>query len=114
MPRTLAFFDGSTNVTGGELWATDGTASGTSLISDIISGPAGSDPANFAPTGTGTVVFSANDGRTSGPESFVSDGAAAGTTKIAQVRGGSTTGHRASPCCRMDVRCSRQPTPMEP
>lgn len=47
--------------TGMEIWKTDGTGSGTSLVSDLNPGPSGSSPGgliNFA----NAVYFSANDG----------------------------------------------------
>lgn len=44
-----------------ELWATDGTAQGTSLVKDILPGPGTSYPDHFFSASTG-FYFSANDG----------------------------------------------------
>lgn len=82
MPRTIAFFDGSTNAVGGELWETDGTAAGSVLVADIVPGPASSAPSNFAPASAGAVVFTANDGGPNGAEVFASNGTAAGTVEL--------------------------------
>jgi ELWxxDGT repeat protein len=41
------FFRAWNEVTGNELWATDGTESGTALVKDINLGTAGSNPSNF-------------------------------------------------------------------
>ncbi len=86
MPRTLAFFDGTTSAgVRGELWATDGTVTATGLVADIVPGVQGSDPGTFAPAGAGAVAFSALD-RTypasNGPQLFVSDGTADGTAEL--------------------------------
>ena len=41
------YFQGSTNSTGAELWKTDGTAAGTSMVKDIRSGTTSSYPGPF-------------------------------------------------------------------
>ncbi len=51
-------FRGSRPSTGSELYMTDGTAGGTSLISDVYAGPNSSNPSDFA-TLNGFVFFSA-------------------------------------------------------
>ncbi len=51
-------FRGSTPATGSEVYITDGTAGGTSLVSDVYSGTTSSDPGDFAPL-NGFVYFSA-------------------------------------------------------
>ena len=82
MSRTLLFFDSATAATGNELYATDGTAGGTSLVSDILPGSAGSSPANITALGSGGVVFTAYDGNAGKDELFVSDGTANGTVEL--------------------------------
>ncbi len=66
--------------TGTELWVTDGTAAGTTLLKDINPGAAGSNPANFSSVG-GKVFFTANDG-SHGTQEWVTDGTAAGTLRL--------------------------------
>lgn len=87
MPRTIAFFGGATPATGTELWDTDGTASGTVPVRDIVPGATGSYPGSsgFAAAGAGAVVFAAEDGGVNGPELFVSNGTAAGTAELSNA-----------------------------
>lgn len=68
---------GGTDV-GRELWVTDGTAAGTSLVADIRTGSASSSPFNYF-IFNNTLYFTANDGAA---ELWTSDGTAAGTTKV--------------------------------
>ncbi|AGC77900.1 putative secreted protein (Por secretion system target) [Nonlabens dokdonensis] len=68
---------GGTDV-GRELWVTDGTAAGTSLVADIRTGSAGSSPFNYF-IFNNALYFTANDGAS---ELWTSDGTAAGTTKV--------------------------------
>lgn len=51
------YFTGATNATGTELWKTDGTVGGTSIVADINGGPDSSRPANLAVAG-GALFFS--------------------------------------------------------
>ncbi|TXD82207.1 T9SS type A sorting domain-containing protein [Subsaximicrobium wynnwilliamsii] len=61
---------------GRELWKSDGTAAGTSFVSNLRTGDAGSSPGNFFEY-NGSLYFSANSG--SGSVLFSSDGTTAGT-----------------------------------
>ena len=81
--------DGSTGV---ELWKSDGTISGTSLVKDInpgstttsgITTPNSSDPTDLVTVG-GVVYFAANDG-TDGTQLWRSDGTAAGTVMLTDI-----------------------------
>lgn len=54
------FFRATTPAAGYELWTTDGTAAGTSLVADLRPGPASSFPDNFVEAGSG-VFFRALD-----------------------------------------------------
>jgi ELWxxDGT repeat protein len=69
-----------------ELYITDGTASGTTLVKDIRPGMA-SYPSNLLNI-NGTVFFTANDG-TNGEELWKTDGTAAGTVLVKDILGGS-------------------------
>jgi ELWxxDGT repeat protein len=73
---------------GPELWRTDGTAGGTTLIKDITSGSSGSSPFGLA-VFNGKVLFNATD-PTHGSEPWVTDGTAAGTGVLLDVRPGSS------------------------
>lgn len=63
---------------GTEVWATDGTAGGTAELADIMAGPLGSNPTNFA-VHDGALYFAASDG-IHGNEWWRTDGTAAGTS----------------------------------
>ncbi|MBI2687559.1 MAG: hypothetical protein HYX27_14710 [Acidobacteria bacterium] len=74
---------------GGELWRTDGTAAGTSLVKDIAPGVTSSQPENLTKLGA-KFLFSAyvpNLGR----ELWVSDGTAQGTLPLKDIRAGSAS-----------------------
>ena len=68
----LAFFVATTPTTGTELWKTNGTVAGTTLVKDVNSGRFGSDPTKLTNV-DGTLFFVANDG-TNGAELWRSDG----------------------------------------
>ena len=80
------FFTGITAATGAELWLTDGTDAGTSLLKDI--NPTGDAiPLNFI-SFNNKIYFTADDG-THGKELFVTDGTSAGTTLLKDINAGS-------------------------
>ncbi len=87
-------FLGDDGTTGTELWVTDGTSAGTSLLKDIFAGSQTSNPGNFTAFGT-KQLFSAIDGvhtiagdGLSGRELWVTDGTAAGTSLLADTNPG--------------------------
>jgi ELWxxDGT repeat protein len=67
---------------GYELWKSDGTAKGTTLVKDVRSGSANSYPTNLTNL-NGAVYFSAYDG--SGTGLWKSDGTTAGTTLVKEI-----------------------------
>jgi ELWxxDGT repeat protein len=71
------FFAADDGTHGTELWETDGTSAGTSLVSDINPGPAASKPAALT-VFNGRLYFQATAGA-GGSQLFASDGTAAGT-----------------------------------
>jgi ELWxxDGT repeat protein len=74
-----AYFSAYKPGVGTEMWKSDGTAGGTTLVDDIFPGPGGSYPTELTNVG-GTLFFTANDG--SGSQLWTTDGTAAGTTAL--------------------------------
>ena len=93
------FFASTDNISGNELWVTDGTASGTVLVKDIFPGTTNSTPNSANPTNLTNVnnvlFFTANDG-TTGTELWKSDGTNSGTTLVKDIFPGSTTSSGAT------------------
>ena len=84
---SLLFFSADDGARGRELWSSDGTASGTTMITDICPGVRGSKPSHLT-AWNGRLFFQADDCET-GPELWVSDGTEKGTTLLADLRRGS-------------------------
>lgn len=82
----LVFFTANDGSHGRELWATDGTAAGTSMVRDINPGSAGSTPRHLTRVGS-RLFFAAVDG-TRGRELWVSDGTATGTRLVKDLTKG--------------------------
>lgn len=90
----LVFFAADDGTHGEELWATDGTTSGTSMVKDI-NPTGGSSPKLIPPTNVYNAVyfdgqfFLADDGTgTTGRELWFSDGTAAGTYLVKDIVSG--------------------------
>jgi ELWxxDGT repeat protein len=56
------YFAADDGVNGQELWRTDGTAAGTTLVADLWPGPSGSKPSDLT-LSRGALLFTADDGR---------------------------------------------------
>ena len=112
LPDPLVANDGTR---GSELWVTDGTAAGTTIVKDIRTGTYGSSPNGLTNSG-GTLFFSANDG-TTGFELWKSDGTAVGTTQVKDIRSGAQA--QADPAtwlpdaADLHPRVERVPAPIE-
>jgi len=78
-----------------ELWKSDGTTAGTSLVKDIYTGAYNASPANLLAV-NGTLYFSATDG-TNGRELWKSDGTAAGTVIVKDIYTGTLSAIAAAP-----------------
>ena len=85
----ITLFQANDGTHGIELWATDGTDSGTSMVLDINPGASGSSPAKFVAIGANKALFRADDG-THGAELWITDGTAGGTSMVADIAPGST------------------------
>jgi ELWxxDGT repeat protein len=88
-----AFFSANDGTNLFELWQTDGTAAGTTMLKDL--NPIGSgSPVNFTLAGD-RFFFSANNG-TNGVELWVSDGTNAGTVMLKDINPGSLSSSPAN------------------
>jgi ELWxxDGT repeat protein len=93
------FFSAWEGGRGYELYASDGTATGTGRVLEIRPGSSSSFPQKFC-AANDRMFFQANDG-THGDELWVSDGTAAGTHMVLDIRPG--TGHgRPDHLCALD------------
>jgi ELWxxDGT repeat protein len=80
------FFTANNGANGVELWKSDGTTAGTTLVKDIYPGAGSARPSQLTNM-NGTLYFAADDG-VSGLELWKSDGTAAGTTRVADPNAG--------------------------
>lgn len=87
MPGGRQLFTMTTYAAGHELWITDGTQTGTTMVRDIWPGKAGSFPRQFLELSPGVYLFTA-DTANEGWELWRTDGTAAGTTLVRDVRPG--------------------------
>ena len=69
---------------GSELWKSDGTEAGTTLVKDIRAGSGGSGPVNLTAVGS-TLFFSADDGVQSAASCGSRTGRTAGTTLVKDI-----------------------------
>ena len=72
-------FSATEATNGYELWITDGTTAGTSLLKDIYAGSSSSNPGFITSLGNGSALFRAYDS-TNGYELWITDGTTAGTS----------------------------------
>jgi trimeric autotransporter adhesin len=77
-------FSANDGIYGAELWMSDGTAAGTTLVLDIYGGYRSSAIRNVTAIGSGGVAFAASNG-IDGIELWKSDGTAAGTYQAANI-----------------------------
>lgn len=81
-------FTADDGLNGFELWTSDGTEAGTSLLIDINPGNASSNPSQLTRSASGdTLYFQANDG-IHGRELYVTDGTPAGTRLLLDIQPG--------------------------
>lgn len=87
---SLLFFSADDGSYGRELWSSDGTTAGTTIVADVCPGVRSSSP-SYLTAWNGRIFFQADD-CSSGPELWVSDGTEGGTSLLAEVRPGSAGG----------------------
>ncbi|WP_428666255.1 ELWxxDGT repeat protein [Runella sp.] len=81
------FFLANDGIHGGELWKTDGTTAGTTLVKDINNSPANSDYEFLSFEGVGTkAVFMARSSENDKNEMWISDGSEADTVKVKDIQ----------------------------
>jgi ELWxxDGT repeat protein len=83
------YFQATDGSTGYELWKSDGTSGGTTLVKDIQSGSASSTPSGIIADMV-NIYFVANDG-TTGMELWTSDGTTGGTTLLKDINPGASS-----------------------
>jgi ELWxxDGT repeat protein len=80
-----AYFSAYSIANGYEMWATDGTSVGTTLVADVLPGPGSSDAGYWGfQAFNGSLYFIANDS-VHGSEFFMSDGTTSGTTLLKTI-----------------------------
>ena len=77
-----AVFNANDGVHGGELWVTDGTAGGTSMLRDIYPGAFGGANNAASAIGGGKALLGANEPGAGFNELWVTDGTLAGTSMV--------------------------------
>src|SRR6185436_9633152 len=87
MVGDLLYFSAADDITGSELWRTDGTPDGTRRVRDINPGAGGSYPAQMIDL-NGVLIFTASEPR-GGSEIWRSDGTFAGTAMVRDLFPGS-------------------------
>ena len=91
----IVYFTAFTPATGGEMWRSDGTDSGTTLVTDLAPGTAFSSPALFRVVNS-TLYFTAVTAAT-GRELWKSDGTAANTLLVKDLTPGTSNSFISSP-----------------
>lgn len=86
-----AYFDASSDLTGSELWKTDGTEAGTTLVSDLIPGTDGSRARNLVAAGDHFFFVASTPGKKNSVL-WISDGTASGTRIVRNDAGGVSVG----------------------
>ena len=89
-----AIFSADDGVNGRELWITDGTTAGTTLLKDINPGADGSSRSEFFQFGD-QILFFASDG-THGKELWITDGTQGGTQLLKDINSLDTTSTNVS------------------
>lgn len=93
---STTYFVASNAANGRELWKTDGTPQGTTMVKDLFAGANSSEPSSLV-NFNGVLYFAANDG-TNGVELWRTDGSVLGTQMVKDVFPGTyASGYGARP-----------------
>jgi ELWxxDGT repeat protein len=92
--NNVFYFRANDGIHGTELWRSDGTAEGTSMVADINAGGANADPASLV-NANGTLFFTATDAE-HGRELWKSDGTEAGTMLVIDITPGPASSNPAN------------------
>src|SRR5215211_1288127 len=84
LTKKWIYFEATTAKYGEELWKSDGTKAGTSLVRDIVPGPGDSGAEDFVSTSPKMMIFRAWD-KKHGEELWKTDGTAKGTKLIKDI-----------------------------
>ncbi|MEO6719384.1 MAG: T9SS type A sorting domain-containing protein [Ferruginibacter sp.] len=92
------YFTAERPAEGRELWRTDGTLNGTTLVKDIVTGPASSnDPGSYELFSNGTYLLFAAITPSSGIELWKSDGTSLGTNVLKDINTGHSGADSSNP-----------------
>ncbi|HEX8324023.1 MAG TPA: ELWxxDGT repeat protein [Tepidisphaeraceae bacterium] len=91
----VLYFAGTDDANGTELWRSDGTAAGTTIVADCVPGAVGGSPQFL--TAIGNRLYFLATTADSGSEPWISDGTTAGTRRLADLNPGPTSSLRPYP-----------------
>lgn len=90
LPNGPIVFRATDAASGTELWKTDGTTAGTTLLKDVAPGAASSNPSGMTALAAGNILFSATNG-TTGQELYATNGTLAGTAIVKDLVAGAAS-----------------------
>lgn len=89
--KNKVFFATTDAAHGMELWVSDGTSVGTTLLKDIYPGNESSNPSNFFVDSTGTYLYFSATTAAEGQELWRTDGTLAGTISLGDIEPGAAS-----------------------
>ena len=89
-----AYFPANNVTNGNELWRSDGTLAGTTLVHDVYAGASSSSPTLM--TSVGPILYFRATDATTGTELWKTDGTSAGTSQVIDFSAGTTSSTMAN------------------